>query len=40
MQKKTKIPYYPLKMWKPRWERGVQSNGDYFKGCHGPDDEE
>ena len=28
------------KMWKHRWERAVQSNGDYFEGCHGPDDEE
>ena len=27
-----------FKMWKLRWERVVQSNGDYFKGCHGPDD--
>ena len=43
------IPYFrviknplqhPLKMWKNRWERVVQSNGDYFEGCHGPDDEE
>ena len=29
-----------FKMWKHRWERVVQSNGDYFEGCHGPDDEE
>ena len=29
-----------FKMWKHRWERVVQSNGDYFKGCHGTDDEE
>lgn len=28
-----------FKMWKHRWERVVQSNGDYFEGCHGPDDE-
>ena len=27
-------------MWKHCWERVVQSNGDYFEGCHGPDDEE
>ena len=27
-------------MWKHRWEHVVQSNGDYFEGCHGPDDEE
>ena len=29
-----------FKMWKHRWERVVQSNGDYFEGCHGPADEE
>ena len=29
-----------FKMWKLRWERVVQSNGDYFVGCHVPDDEE
>ena len=29
-----------FKMWKHRCERVVQSNGDYFEGCHGPDDEE
>ena len=29
-----------FKMWKHRWERVVQSNGDYFEDCHGPDDEE
>ena len=29
-----------FKMWKHRWERVVQSNGDYFEECHGPDDEE
>ena len=29
-----------FKMWKHRWERVVQSNGDYFEGCHGPDDKE
>ena len=29
-----------FKMWKHRRERVVQSNGDYFEGCHGPDDEE
>ena len=28
-----------FKMWKHRWERVVQSNGDYFEGRHGPDDE-
>ena len=27
-----------FKMCKHRWERVVQSNGDYFEGCHGPDD--
>ena len=26
-------------MWKHHWERVVQSNGDYFEGWHGPDDE-
>lgn len=26
--------------WKHRYERLVQSNGDYFEGCHPPDDEE
>ena len=29
-----------FKMWKHRWERVVQSNGDYLEGYHGPDDEE
>ena len=29
-----------FKMWKHRWEHVVQSNGDYFDECHGPDDEE
>ena len=29
-----------FKMWKHRWERVVQSNGDYFERIHGPDDEE
>ena len=29
-----------FKMWKHRWERVVQSNGDYFEGCHDPDDKE
>ena len=29
-----------FKIWKHRWERVVQSNGDYFEGCQGPDDEE
>ena len=29
-----------FKMWKHRWEHVVQSNRDYFEGCHGPDDEE
>ena len=29
-----------FKMLKHRWEHVVQSNGDYFKGCHGLDDEE
>ena len=29
-----------FKMCKHRWKRVVQSNGDYFEGCHGPDDEE
>ena len=28
-----------FKMWEHRWEHEVQSNGDYFEGCHGPDDE-
>ena len=28
-----------FKMWKQRWERVVQSNGDYYEGCHGPDDQ-
>ena len=31
---------YCFKMWEHRWERVVQSNGDYFERCHGPDDEE
>ena len=26
--------------WKHRWNRVIQSSGDYFKGCHPPDDEE
>ncbi|GFT43122.1 histone-lysine n-methyltransferase setmar-like protein [Trichonephila clavipes] len=26
--------------WKHRYEQLVQSNGDYFEGCHPPDDEE
>ncbi|XP_033232083.1 uncharacterized protein LOC117183040 [Belonocnema kinseyi] len=26
--------------WKHRYERLVQSNGDYFEGCHPADDEE
>ena len=29
-----------FKMWKYRWERVVQSNGDYFEGFYDPDDEE
>ena len=29
-----------FKMWMYRWKRVVQSNGDYFEGCYGPDDEE
>ena len=29
-----------FKMWEHRWEHVVQSNGDYFEGCHGSDDEE
>ena len=29
-----------FKMWKYRWEHVVQSNGDSFEGCHGPDDDE
>ena len=29
-----------FKMWKYRWERVVQSNEDYFEGCHGLDNEE
>ena len=29
-----------FKMWKHRWQRVVLSNGDYFEGTHGPDDEE
>ena len=29
-----------FKMRKHCWERVVQSNGDYFEECHGPDDEE
>ena len=29
-----------FKMWKHRWERVTQSNGDYFEVCHSPDDEE
>ena len=28
-----------FKMWKHRWERVIQSNEDYFEGCHGPDDD-
>ena len=38
------IPKYAFedcfKTWKHRWEHVVQSNEDYFEGCHGPDDEE
>ena len=30
--------YY--KKWKHRWGRVVQPNGDYFEGCHGPNNEE
>lgn len=26
--------------WKGRWERILQSSGDYFEGCHQPDDAE
>ena len=26
--------------WKHRWNRVIQSSGDYFEGCHPPDDEE
>ena len=29
-----------FKMWKHRWVRVVQLNGDYFEGCNGLDDEE
>ena len=29
-----------FKMWKHRWEHVVQSNGDYFDGCHDLDDQE
>ena len=29
-----------FKMWKHRWKRAIQLNGDYFEGCHGPDDAE
>lgn len=29
-----------FKVLKQRWERVVQSNEDYFEGCHVPDDEE
>ena len=29
-----------FKMWKHRWEHEVQSNRDYFEGCHGPGNEE
>lgn len=29
-----------FKKWKHRYERVIQSNGDYFEGCHPPDDEE
>ena len=25
--------------WKHRWNRVIQSSGDYFEGCHPPDDE-
>ena len=36
-----KSPFWDcFKMWKHRWERVVQSNGDYFKGCLGQNDEE
>ena len=26
--------------WKHLWNRVIQSSGDYFEGCHPPDDEE
>ena len=26
--------------WKHRWNRVIQSSGDYFDGCHPPDDKE
>ena len=26
--------------WKNRWNRVIQSSGDYVEGCHPPDDEE
>ncbi|KYN15786.1 hypothetical protein ALC57_11992 [Trachymyrmex cornetzi] len=26
--------------WKHRWNRVIQSSGDYFEGCHPPDDPE
>ena len=26
--------------WKHRWNRVIQLNGDYFEGCHPPDNEE
>ena len=29
-----------FRMWKHRWERVVQSNGDCFEGCPEPDDDE
>jgi len=29
-----------FRKWKHRWERVIQSNGDYFEGCHSPDDED
>ena len=29
-----------FKKQKHRWNRVIQSRGDYFEGCHPPDDEE
>ena len=26
--------------WNHRWNHVIQSSGDYFEGCHPPDDEE
>ena len=44
LKKKKAIPKSAFedcfKMWKHRWERVVQSNGDYFKECLSPDGEE